>query len=182
MHEKKKRRPKAEVNAGSMADIAFLLLIFFLVTTTLESDKGITVKLPPYEEEPPKHLPPPKNVLMVKVNSKGELMVEGMPMDVSQLRKSTKEFIMNPHQLPDMPSKPTKALVSLQNDRSTKYETYIKVYNELKGAYNELWNEQAQKLYNSVFNQLAVESQRSIRATIPLVISEAEPSNHSSEL
>lgn len=181
MYGKKKRRLKAEVNAGSMADIAFLLLIFFLVTTTLESDKGITVKLPPYEIKPP-NPPPPKNVLMVKVNAQNELMVEGMSMPISQLRKTTKEFIMNPQKRPDMPSKPTKALVSLQNDRTTKYETYISVYNELKGAYNELWDEQAQRLYNRSFDQLVVEEQRSIRATIPLVISEAEPSDFLTEL
>jgi len=160
-----------------MADIAFLLLIFFLVTTTLETDKGIRVKLPPWTPDIDINQPPPKNVLMVKVNSSNQLMVEGELMEVKKLKGMTKEFIMNPNKRKDMPSKPTSALVSLQNDRQTNYEVYINVYNELKAAYNELWDEKANQLYNKNYKDLVPEYQRTIRNQIPLVISEADPTD-----
>jgi len=148
-----------QVNAGSMADIAFLLLIFFLVTTTIDVDKGITVKLPPWTEEEESIDIPQRNVLSVKVNRNNELLVRGEVVPVSRLKDRTIEFILNPNQRTDMPRNPRVAVVSLQNDRETSYETYISVYNELKAAYNNK------------------EAQRAIRKDIPLVISEAEPTD-----
>ena len=165
------------INASSMADIAFLLLIFFLVTTTIVNDQGILVKLPPYiENQPPVDIPA-KNVFSVKINGQNELLVDGQRIEISELRQSTKDFIMNPEQLDTRPSKPTKAVVSLMNDRNTFYATYLSVYNELKGAYNELWDEMAQQRFHSNYEQLTFSQQKEIRREIPLVISEAEPTD-----
>jgi len=139
-------RMSNEVNAGSMADIAFLLLIFFLVTTTIVEDKGVLVKLPPWSDEPPDiQQLKTRNVYSVLVNAQNQLLVRGEPADLETLRENAKEFIMNPEKRPDMAEKPTKAIVSMKNDRGTKYATYLEVYNEIKGAYNELRNEEANK-------------------------------------
>ena len=173
---KQKRRLDNEINAGSMADIAFLLLIFFLVTTTIEMDKGIMVKLPPWDIITPER-PPAKNVLSVKINAQNELLVEKERASVKDLRRRTKAFIMNPDKRKDLPSNPRKAIVSLQNDRGTAYETYVFVYNELKAAYNELWDEKALQDYKQAYNELSKENQQLIRNQIPLVISEAEPTD-----
>jgi len=133
-----KDRMKAEVNAGSMADIAFLLLIFFLVTTTIAVDKGVLVKLPPWSNEPPPEMKlNSRNVYSVLVNANNDLLVRGEPKKLDDLREDTKIFIMNPQKLDNMAEIPTKAIISLKNDRGTSYETYLEVYNELKAAYNE---------------------------------------------
>ncbi|MFK8101723.1 MAG: ExbD/TolR family protein [Saprospiraceae bacterium] len=171
-----RRRLENSVNAGSMADIAFLLLIFFLVTTTIVVDKGIRVKLPVYDPDPAPQ-PPAKNILSVKVNLNNQLLVEGAPTRIDQLKVVTKSFIMNPLRKKDLPSKPTKAIISLQNDRATTYETYLAVYNELKAAYNELWDEQAFKQFGKTYEALPKAGKKLVRATIPLVISEAEPTD-----
>ncbi|MEZ4992017.1 MAG: biopolymer transporter ExbD [Saprospiraceae bacterium] len=181
MLNKKKARKSDPVNAGSMADIAFLLLIFFLVTTTILEDQGIYVKLPPWEDVIDIEHFPDKNVLTVLVNAEDQLLVEGELMPVERLRETTKEFISNPQGLPTKPKSPKNAVVSIMNDRSTSYEAYLSVYNEIKGAYNELWEAAAQKSYSKSFNELPVAHQKSIRAEIPLVISEAEPTDHAPE-
>ena len=166
-----------EVNAGSMADIAFLLLIFFLVATTIVEDKGIVVKLPPWNPELPVKDVSENNVLTVKVNLQNQLLVEGFPAELFDLREQTKYFILNPDRKENLPSSPTRAIISLQNDRGTEYDTYLNVYNELKAAYHELWEERAQQYYNKAYDQLSKQEQKHIRKEVPLVISEAEPSN-----
>lgn len=171
----KKRRFKNEINAGSMADIAFLLLIFFLVTTTIVVDKGIAVKLPPWEEDPISTPLPDNNVFTVKVNAQNELLIEGEYSKLEEIRARAKEFIMNPQKRDDLPDKPTKAVISIQNDRGTEYETYVNVYNEIRAAYNELWQEAAQKRFGKDYESLTEQQQKNIRKGIPLVISEAEP-------
>ncbi|MCI5080927.1 MAG: biopolymer transporter ExbD [Saprospiraceae bacterium] len=174
MQNTKRRRLEATVNAGSMADIAFLLLIFFLVTTTILSDAGILVKLPPWDESA---VPPPVNelnVFTVKINANDQLLAEGDIIPLRQLRETTKAFIMN--QDPSKgATKPNKRVISLQNDRSTSYQTYLEVYNELKEAYNELWEEHATQTFGKGFEDLAKAQQKSIRMEIPMIISEAEP-------
>lgn len=165
------------INASSMADIAFLLLIFFLVTTTITNDEGILVKLPPHIENQEPDKIPDRNVFSVKINGQNELLVEGQRIEVAQLREATKAFIMNPDGLLTRPSKPTKAVVSLLNDRETLYGTYLSVYNELKGAYNELWNEMAYQRFQSNYESLTFSQKKEIRSKIPLVVSEAEPTN-----
>lgn len=176
-------RMKNEINAGSMADIAFLLLIFFLVTTTIAEDKGILVKLPPWsEEEPDITKLKERNVYSVLVNAQNQLLVREQPMRVEDLRTNAKEFIANPMKRPDLSEKPTKAIISLKNDRGTNYETYLMVYNELKGAYNDLWNELCQRKFGVDYSEeLPIAYRKAIKAEIPFVLSEAEPTNFGEE-
>lgn len=176
-------RMKNEVNAGSMADIAFLLLIFFLVTTTVVEDKGILVKLPPWSDE---EVDPTKlnkrNVFSVLVNADNQLLVRGELADVGELKDRAKEFIMNPAESDQFAESPDVAIISLKNDRGTAYGTYLEVYNELKAAYNELWNDEAQKRYGEEYSvEMDKEKRRAIQAKIPLVLSEAEPTNFGNE-
>ena len=166
-----------EINAGSMADIAFLLLIFFLVTTTIVEDKGIMVKLPPWSEEEPDITKLKKrNVFSVLVNAQNQLLVRGELSDIDELRDRAKEFIANPQRREDLAEKPTKAIISLKNDRGTNYETYLEVYNELKGAYNELWDDLSRKKFGIPYSEdMPFSYKKAIREEIPFVLSEAEP-------
>jgi biopolymer transport protein ExbD len=170
-------RMSNEINAGSMADIAFLLLIFFLVTTTIVEDKGITVKLPPWSDEEPDITKLKKrNVFSVLVNAQDQLLVRGEPADVDQLRERAKIFISNPYNAEDMAEKPTKAIISLKNDRGTSYEAYLRVYNELKAAYSELWDDLSKKKYGRPYSDdMPFAYKKAIRDEIPFVLSEAEP-------
>ena len=173
---------KNEINASSMADIAFLLLIFFLVTTTIAEDKGILVKLPPWSEEELLELKfKPRNVYSVLVNAENQLLVRGQQMKIAELRDNTKEFIANPTRREDLSESPTRAIISLKNDRGTNYGTYLEVYNELQGAYNELWEEEALRKYNVGYSKLSNVKKRAVRNAFPLVISEAEPTSYGTE-
>ncbi len=177
-----RRRMNNEINAGSMADIAFLLLIFFLVTTTISEDKGLLIKLPEWSPE----LPPPiniheRNVFSVLVNAQNQLLVRGIAMNIDDLKNNAKLFIKNPTSDPGMSENPTKAIISLKNDRGTKYQTYIEVYNELKSAYNELWEEEAKTRFGKYLNELTALQQKTVKGAIPLVISEAEPTEYGEE-
>lgn len=175
-------RMKNEVNAGSMADIAFLLLIFFLVTTTIAEDKGVLVKLPPWSNDPPENLKMnTRNVYSVLVNADNQLLVRGEPMRVEDLKNNTKAFISNPRGESDKAEDPKKAIISLKNDRGTQYKTFLTVYNELKTAYTELRNEESSKRYGKEYELLDKDQREIIRNAIPLVISEAEPTNFGDE-
>ncbi|MEQ8623657.1 MAG: biopolymer transporter ExbD [Vicingaceae bacterium] len=196
------RREAPEINAGSMADIAFLLLIFFLVTTTMDVDGGLTRKLPPPIEDEMEDPPEVKqrNVFQVLVNSNNDLLVEGDVMLVSNLREAAKEFIIGDPTFQDeaMPEGKltevpilgqmmvSKQIVSLQNDRGTSYEMYIKVQNELVAAYNEVRDEYAQRQFGKTMKQLEKEAEVSktaelqedaVKDVYPQRISEAEPKN-----
>ena len=169
-------RMNNEINAGSMADIAFLLLIFFLVTTQIVEDKGILVKLPVWSDEPPDITKlKERNVYSVLVNADNQLLVRGEPKQVKDLREDTKLFIDNPQNRPDLAEEPNKAIISLKNDRGTKYETYLEVYNELQAAYNELWEQESQSKFRKPYTTLNIDQRRQVRSKYPLVISEAEP-------
>jgi len=185
------KRDIPEVNAGSMADIAFLLLIFFLVTTTMDSDTGLARTLPPMvpKDEPP---PPPikeRNVFAVLINSQNQLLVEGEPLDISQLKDKAKEFIENPARKETLPEfkeievplfgvvEVSKGVISLQTDRGTEYQTYLMVQNELARAYNELRQELARKKFGKDYKDLDEDQQKAIRKIYPQKISEAEPKN-----
>lgn len=184
-------REVPEINAGSMADIAFLLLIFFLVATTMNVDSGLSRKLPPWIDETTEKPPEIKrrNIFTVLINSNNQLLVQGEWGDVKQLRKKAKEFITNVNNDPDLPEMEnkdiplfgnypiSKQVISLQNDRSTKYETYLTVQNELVAAYNELREELAQKKFAKPFSKLSQEQQDAIIEIYPQRISEAEPKN-----
>ena len=172
------RRSVPEINAGSMADIAFLLLIFFLVTTQISEDRGLLVKLPPWSEEPPEDIKlNARNVLSVLVNKDNQLLVRGNPVDVANLRQTAKDFIANPRKEADKAVDPQSAIISLKNDRGTKYNTYLTVYNELQAAYDELWNEEARKKFGKDYEFLTGDQRVEIRKLIPFVISEAESTN-----
>ena len=174
---KQKRRLNSEVNAGSMADIAFLLLIFFLVTTQIDFDKGILVKLPAWDESIPETPISNRNVFSIKVNRENKLLVEGELGTIDAIRNQVKEFVLNPLKKSNLSSAPNKAVVSLQNDRGTSYKTYLSVYNEVKAAYNELWEAEANRRYGEVFTALPKAAQKEIRQKIPSVISESEPTD-----
>ena len=173
------KRKSPEVNAGSMADIAFLLLIFFLVTTTMDQDTGIARKLPPMPEEEQEKPPEikAKNIYVVLINSKNELLVEGEWTEISQLKEGAKAFINNNGVDPTSSDSPEKAIISLQNDRGTEYVTYIRVQNELAAAYNELRNDAALSKFGEQFNNLNKTQQKEIKKMYPQKISEAEPKN-----
>lgn len=175
-------RMNNEINAGSMADIAFLLLIFFLVTTTIVEDSGILVKLPPWSDEEPDIAKLKKrNVYSVLVNAQNQLLVRGELASIDDLKENTKDFISNPLNREDLAEDPKKAIISLKNDRGTNYKTYLEVYNELRAAYNELWETESQKRYGVSYESLPIANKRAIRSDIPLIISEAEPTNYGEE-
>lgn len=168
------RRALPEVNASSMADIAFLLLVFFLVTTIIDTEKGITVKLPPFDQHQPPQPITERNLFSVRVNFANQLFVENEPAQVHGLRALAKMFILNPSKDPALAISPTQAVVSLQNDRSTSYSTYLTVYNELKAAYHEIWDEAAAQRFGSRFDELSRAEQALIRKDFPLVIAELD--------
>lgn len=162
-----RRKGTPEVNAGSMADIAFLLLIFFLVTTTIETDAGLDRMLPPIEPPETDVIIRQKNIFTVNINKNGQLLVEDELMNLKDLRKAATAFLENNADgscsyckgRKDAASSdnPTKAIISLKNDRETKYSTYITVQNELVGAYNDLRNREAQRLFNRDFTEMESE-------------------------
>ena len=175
-----KRRGLPEINAGSMADIAFLLLIFFLVTTTMDIDTGIARKLPPMPEEDQQEDDSQinaRNIYVVLINSSNQLLVEGEMMDISQLKEGAKKFIDNNGIREGLSENPEKAIISLQNDRGTSYKMYIRVQNELAAAYNELRNREALNKFGERYNDLSKSDQKEIRKMYPQKISEAEPKN-----
>ena len=175
-----KRRGLQEINAGSMADIAFLLLIFFLVTTTMDVDSGIARKLPPMPDEEMQEDDSQinaKNIYVVLINTNNQLLVEGELMDISQLREGAKRFINNNGIDPNLSVNPEKAIISLQNDRGTEYKTYIQVQNELAAAYNELRNDAALNKFGKRYIDLNKTDKKEIRKMYPQKISEAEPKN-----
>jgi len=158
------KRAAPEVNAGSMADIAFLLLIFFLVTTTIETDTGINRKLPPIEDNEEDVIIKQKNIFTVLLNGKDQLLVEDELMELKDIRKAAVEFLDNGgdgtcnycrgRKDPGSSDNPDKAIISLKNERETSYKMYISVQNELVAAYNELRNKRAQSLYGQSFIEM----------------------------
>lgn len=172
-----RQRNTPEINSESMADIAFLLLIFFLVSTTIITETGIRVKLPKWQERDIIIDVPERNVLSIKLNAAGELMVEGEESRLDFLTNIIKEHITNPTNSPEKPQNPKHAVISLVNDRTTAYEDYINVYDHIKTAYKELWQERAQQEYGLNYDELKSDYQEAIRNQIPMVVSEAEPTD-----
>jgi biopolymer transport protein ExbD len=182
-------RKTPEVNAGSMADIAFLMLIFFLVTTTMDVDTGIIRQLsPPLPKDAPVPDMNKRNMMSILVNSHDALLINGKPGDISTLRADVIDF-MSIH--PDDPAYPeislktfdylgeipvTKGLVSLKNDRGTSYEMYIKVQNELAAAFHGLRDNLSQQKFNKKYDKLVDPNLiDAINNAIKIRISEAEP-------
>lgn len=191
MGKNKKETP--DLNASSTADIAFLLLVFFLVSTTMNSDTGLARMLPPMV--PPDQSDAPiikeRNVFTVQLNYQNQLLVCGEWMDnVNKLKARAKEFIANPNDDPNLPEKTeqevplfgtvrvSKGVISLQNDRGSQYQAYLKVQNELQAAYTELRDELAKQKFHKAFADCADEEKDAIKKIYPQKISEAEPKNY----
>ena len=184
----KKKTPA--INSSSTADIAFLLLCYFLMTTTMGSHTGLSRRLPPMPDENQKvedQKVNRRNIIIVKINSADRLLAGNEPIEVSQLKDRVKEFLTNPLNDPNLPEKtPTeiegygqynvsKGVISLQNDRGTSYHAYIAVQNELVKAVNELRDDFSFKAYGKPYNKLDEDKQGIVRKAIPQNISEAEP-------
>ena len=184
----KKKTPA--INSSSTADIAFLLLCYFLMTTTMGSQTGLSRRLPPMPDKDQKvedQKVNRRNIIIVKINSADRLLAGSEPIDISQLKDKIREFLTNPANDPNLPEKEeteiegygkypvSKGVISLQNDRGTSYHAYIAVQNELVKAINELRDEFAFKNYGKPFIQLTEEQQDITKKAIPQNISEAEP-------
>ena len=189
----KKKRSVPGINSSSTADIAFILLIFFLITTSMDTDRGLARQLPPppQEQDPEDIIVKERNVLAVRLNANNQLMCGSDYIDINELRARAKEFITNPNDDPNLPEKHAKQInffgnvmvtdkhvISVQNDRGTSYKAYFNVQNELIAAYNELRNELAQSQFNKKYNECSEEEQNAIREYYPQKISEAEPKNY----
>ena len=187
-------RKTPEVRADSQADIAFLLLIFFLVATTMNSDKGLSRVLPPLPPEDVKvedQKIKDRNVLLVFVNAAGQIMAGDESMDIRGLKEKAKEFIVNAADDESLPEKKdteieledgtkwtypvSEGVISLQTTRDTNYEVYIMVQNELARAFNEVRDNVAMNKFGSVFEELNEDQRNAVTKAVPLKISEAEP-------
>ena len=179
-----------EINSSSTADIAFLLLCYFLMTTTMDQDMGLQRRLPPMPD-PNQKVEDQKvnrrNIIIVKINSADRLLAGTEPMHVSQLKDKIKEFLTNPNNNANLPEKEeieiegygpcmvSKGVISLQNDRGTSYQAYIAVQNELVKAVNELRDEFSMANYGMKYLKLDEDKQTIVRKAVPQNISEAEP-------
>lgn len=194
------KRKTPDINAGSQADIAFLLLIFFLVATTMNTDTGIARMLPPMPPEDQKQEEikvKERNLFLVLISGSGNIMA-GVPgkqeqITLGQLKDKAKEFITNPFDDENLPEKVEKEIalpdgstwvypvsegvVSLQTTRDTNYQSYIMVQNELTRAFNEVRDEVAMKKFGAKFSELSEDQRNAVSKAVPLKISEAEPRN-----
>ena len=179
-----------ELNTSSTADMAFLLLCFFLMTTTMDQDLGLQRRLPPMPDKNQKAQDQKvnrRNIIIVKINSADRLLAGTEPMHVSQLKDKIKEFLTNPANDANLPEKEeidiegygpcmvSKGVISLQNDRGTSYQAYMAVQNELVKAVNELRDEWAMANYGKSYLKLDEDQQGIVRKAVPQNISEAEP-------
>lgn len=192
MAKKKKKMPG--LNTSSTADISFMLLIFFLVTTSMDTDTGLARRLP---QPPDKNQEDAqidvkeRNVLNVRLNAAGALMCNSEIIEINLLRDRAKEFIQNPNDLSTLPEKSAVEIdllgqcyitknhvISVQTDRGTPYNVYFQVQNELVAAYNELRDDLAKAKFGRPYEALNNEQQVAVRAYYPQKISEAEPKNY----
>lgn len=179
-----------KLNAGSMSDISFLLLTFFLLTSNINTDMGITRLLPPPIPENAE-IPEIKqrNIFVVKVRYDDRLFFDGQVGDLKALKERAKVFLGNPQNLPNLPEKEeqeipllgkinvSKGVISLQNDKGTSYNMYIQVQDELTAAVNEMRNDLSLTKFSRKYTDLPEEYRKAIDKAIPVAISEAEPKN-----
>ena len=180
------------INSSSTADIAFLLLCYFLMTTTMGTQTGLSRRLPPMPDQEQKTQDQKvnrRNIIIVKINSADRILAGSEPIDVSQLKDKIKEFLSNPSNDPNLPEKEvteiegfrpypvSKGVISLQNDRGTSYQAYIAVQNELVKAVNELRDEFAMQEFGRKFLLLDETKQDIVKKVVPQNISEAETKN-----
>lgn len=192
MAKGKKKVPA--LNASSMADISFLLLIFFLVTTSMDVNQGLSRRLPapvPPDQKVEDFDIKKRNIFVVKINSLNQLLVQGEEMNIKKLREKAKEFITNKNNDANLPELFTETIeglgevtytkdhvISVQNDVDTQYQAYLDVQNELVAAYNELRDEYAREKFHKGYNELEEDQQKLIQKVYPQKISEAEPKNY----
>ena len=188
------KRKIQEINAGSMADIAFLLLIFFLVATTMNADTGLARAPPPMPDPNVKQediMVKERNLFPVLVAGNGTIMAKGEQIDIRRLKDKAKEFVLNPLDDENLPEKEVKELelpdgsmwaypisqgvISLQTTRDTNYQVYIMVQNELTRAFNEIRDEVAMRKFGANFADLNEDQRNVVTQAVPLKISEAEP-------
>ncbi|MBP9998953.1 MAG: biopolymer transporter ExbD [Bacteroidales bacterium] len=178
------------INSSSTADIAFLLLCYFLMTTTMGSQTGLSRRLPPMPEKDQKledQKVNRRNIVIVRINSNDRIFAGSEPIDITLLKDKIKEFLTNPSDDPNLPEKEakeiegygtvqvSKGVVSLQNDRGTSYQSYIAVQNELVKAVNELRDEFSRRNFGKKFSLLDEDKQDIVKKAVPQNISEAEP-------
>ncbi len=194
----KKKRKMPGLNTTSTADISFMLLIFFLVTTSMDTDMGLARRLPrppePDQVDATMDIKS-RNILFVRLNASGELWVKDEtssgPCEPSALRQRVKEFVKNEQNISKWPEKHVKNIdllgqcfvtdkhvVSVQTDRGTPYDQYFMVQNELVAAYNELRNEVSKQKFGREYQYLKDEEKAAIRQYYPQNISEAEPKKY----
>ncbi len=182
------------INGTSSADIAFMLLIFFLITTSMDTDKGLARRLPPPVPKDQKKDDvdiKKRNLMVVLINSANQVLCNNEYTDIRQLKDKVKEFIENPSNDEHKPEKvpvdvpffgemmvTRNHVISLQNDRGTEYQAYIDVQNELAAAYNDLRNDVSRKKFGKDFIDLDEEQQKAVQMIYPQKISEAEPKNY----
>lgn len=176
---KRRKREAAEIPTSSMADIAFLLLIFFLVTTTIDVDTGIGMTLPPPLEE---EEPPPvreRNMLAILVNERGQVLIEDQPSAINRIREEVKRHVTNFGENPNYSESPDKAIVSIKTDRQTPYNVYINTLDEVWMGYHEIWDAEARRMgypnYRAYRDQLGSGEENEIRNRFKAGISIAEP-------
>ncbi|MEX0769693.1 MAG: biopolymer transporter ExbD [Balneolaceae bacterium] len=178
MLNKKRSRESGEIEGSSLADIAFLLLIFFLVVTTIDVDAGIGLVLPPIPDE---NLDPPpireRNMLRILVNAQGMVLLDDQPVSVTEVQERVIEFIDNPENDLNLSESPDDAIVSIKTDRQTPYNVYINMLDEVMGAYRILRNRASQEQFGVPYSSLEEESpqQEQIKELYPKRISIAEP-------
>lgn len=187
---RRKKKSLPALNSASMSDISFLLLTFFLLTSSINTDMGIQRRLPPPSD--PTVKPPDihrRNTFVVLVNREDRLLFNGEIGEINMLKERAKEFLSNPQNLDNLPEKMTKdipllgtvevskGVISLQNDRGTSYEMYLMVQNELTAAINELRDEMARVKFGKAYVDCSDAQREAIDKAIPIAISEAEPKN-----
>lgn len=183
-------RPAQQLPSSSLADIAFMVLIFFLLVSTMDQEMGLQRLLPPMPDPNQKTDDVQikrRNIMVVRINDADRLLAGGVPMDVSMLKEKAKEFLLNPMNDENLPEKEekviegfgsypiSKGVISLQNTRGTSYNAYLKVQNELVKAVNEIRDEFALANFGKVYLKLDEDRQRIVRDAIPQNISEADP-------
>lgn len=190
----KSSRKVPALNSSSTADISFILLIFFLVVTSMDTDTGLARRLPPWDPEAMEDEAKIKerNILVVRINPNNEILCRNEVVEVGQIKDIAKEFIANPDNLSNLPIKEPyviegfgtvittfKHVISLQTDRTTGYEVYFNVQNELTKAYNELRDEWCMQNFQHHYVDCDPETEQAYaRAMYPSKISEAEPRNY----
>jgi biopolymer transport protein ExbD len=191
LEKRRQGRDDAEIPTASMADIAFLLLIFFLVTTTINVDTGIGMTLPPKLQQ--EQQPPPvkdRNLFKILVNAQGRVLIEEEEASIAQIRERVKEHVLNYGENPDLSEAPDDAVISIKTDEQTPYSTYIETLDEVWMAYREIWDSVARSgslpngeqilsttypSYQAYRSSLEPEQDNAIRDAFGANISIAEP-------